>query len=155
MNNTATAIARAFTTPHSPNDFISVFTRRRPAVKQTSAAAATLHTTELTDTPADTAVGCESDQQAGPRCVRFANDTDSVAVAAGQTVLDALEAAGHQPKTGCRRGICRTCVSPLHSGVVANVDSGELTEAGTHFRICVSEPLTDIDTTIAMKGSRS
>lgn len=151
MNKAATTIARAFTTPHAPNDFISVFTRRRSEL-QTAA------TTAVGDRPAPEVspqVGCESDHAAGPRCVRFADGTESVEVASGQTVLGALEAAGFEPKTGCRRGICHTCVSPLHSGLVASTNTGEITQAGTHFRICVSEPLTDIETTIAMKGQRS
>jgi ferredoxin len=62
----------------------------------------------------------------------------------GRTLLDQAEAAGLKPEYGCRMGICHTCPRALQKGTVRNVVNGELTEAGTEVRICVSAPVGDV-----------
>ncbi len=62
----------------------------------------------------------------------------------GRTLLEQAEAAGLTPEYGCRMGICHTCTRSLDSGCVRNVVDGELTEAGTGVRLCVSVPVGDV-----------
>jgi ferredoxin-NADP reductase len=58
------------------------------------------------------------------------------------TLLETAEAAGLKPASGCRMGICHTCVCTKVSGVVRDRVTGA-TDAtpGSRIRICVSEPL--------------
>lgn len=42
------------------------------------------------------------------------------------TILEAAENAGALLPSGCRMGICRTCLTPLRSGTVRNLATGEL-----------------------------
>ena len=59
-------------------------------------------------------------------------------------LLEQAESAGLTPQSGCRMGICHTCPRLLAAGTVRNVVNGELTEAGTEVRICVSAPVGDV-----------
>ena len=60
---------------------------------------------------------------------------------AGQTLLDAAEAAGLQPKFGCRRGICRTCQCRKRSGTVTNLLTGRASGPGEEWiQLCISTP---------------
>lgn len=62
----------------------------------------------------------------------------------GRPILAQAEAAGLSPVSGCRMGICHTCVCPLSSGAVRNVMTGEITDTpGEDIRICVSAPVGD------------
>jgi len=61
-----------------------------------------------------------------------------IEVAPGSTLLDALEAHGMAPPSGCRMGICHTCVTALTSGCVTDVRDGRVIEAGTHVQLCVT-----------------
>lgn len=62
------------------------------------------------------------------------------------TLLDGAEAAGLSPASGCRMGICHTCVVPLESGCVRDVRTGELTsDPGTHVQVCVSVAAGDVE----------
>ncbi len=69
-------------------------------------------------------------------------------VAAGQSVLDAAEAAGLVLPASCHSGVCTTCASKLRSGSVSQPDamgiSPELQEAG-YALICISQALSDIE----------
>ena len=62
----------------------------------------------------------------------------------GRTLLEQAEGAGLVPEYGCRMGICHTCTRSLECGTVRNVVTGELTDAGTAVRICVSAPVGDV-----------
>jgi ferredoxin-NADP reductase len=62
----------------------------------------------------------------------------------GRTLLEQAEAAGLKPESGCRMGICHTCPRLLAAGTVRNVVNGELSDAGTEVRICVSAPVGDV-----------
>jgi stearoyl-CoA 9-desaturase NADPH oxidoreductase len=64
----------------------------------------------------------------------------------GATLLDQLEAAGERPASGCRMGICNTCVCRKRAGVVENVVTGELsTEPDEDIRLCVSRARTNVE----------
>lgn len=55
------------------------------------------------------------------------------------TLLAAGEAAGALMPSGCRAGICRTCVAPLRAGQVRDVRTGALCgEPGDHIQTCIS-----------------
>lgn len=63
----------------------------------------------------------------------------------GRPILDQAEAAGLTPVSGCRMGICHTCVCPLTSGAVRNLTTGEISDTpGEDIRICVSAPVGDV-----------
>ncbi len=58
---------------------------------------------------------------------------------AGTTLLVAAEEAGLPVKSGCRMGICHTCVCELRSGQVRDLRTGEVKDqAGQHIQLCVS-----------------
>lgn len=62
-----------------------------------------------------------------------------------QALLPALEAQGLALPSGCRMGICRTCVCTKHEGVAQALDTGDLdTENESALRLCVSRPRTDL-----------
>jgi ferredoxin-NADP reductase len=61
--------------------------------------------------------------------VRFAS-ADTVVEADGRTpILDAAEAAGVLMPSGCRMGICYSCVLPMREGSVRDLRNGEITTA--------------------------
>lgn len=63
----------------------------------------------------------------------------------GLSLLQALESAGMRPASGCRMGICHTCVCTKSSGTTQDMNTGELsTEPGTALRLCVSRACTDL-----------
>ena len=67
-------------------------------------------------------------------------------VASGQSLLDGAEAAGLQPRFGCRRGICRTCQCRKLSGSVLNVLTGLPSGAGEEWiQLCISTPQSAVD----------
>lgn len=63
----------------------------------------------------------------------------------GRALLDQAEAAGLQPDSGCRMGICMACKCTKVSGVTKNLATGELScEANDEIQLCVSVPLGDV-----------
>lgn len=59
----------------------------------------------------------------------------------GQPLLAALEAQGVHPPSGCRMGICHTCVCHKVDGITQDLTNGELaTEPAAALRLCVSAP---------------
>lgn len=89
-----------------------------------------------------------------PLTVNPATDTVRVTLAAsqqtlelptGQPLLAALEAAGLQPPSGCRMGICHTCVCRKVAGTTRDVHTGEAhTETDAALRLCVSAAHSDL-----------
>ena len=64
----------------------------------------------------------------------------------GQTLLDAAEAAGLQPRFGCRRGICRTCQCVKRSGTVVNLLTGQVSGPGEELiQLCISTPRSAVE----------
>lgn len=63
-------------------------------------------------------------------------------VLAAGPLLATAENAGLTPPSGCRMGICRTCLCRKVAGVTRDVRTGELsTDAGVDIQLCVSEPI--------------
>ena len=78
--------------------------------------------------------------------VSFTSSGGDTVLDGSTTLLDGAEAAGLSPASGCRMGICHTCVVPLESGCVRDVRTGELTsDPGTHVQVCVSVAAGDVE----------
>ena len=59
----------------------------------------------------------------------------------GRPILEQAEAAGLNPESGCRMGICHTCTRRKTSGVVKNLITGAVSTADEEdVQICVSAP---------------
>jgi ferredoxin-NADP reductase len=64
----------------------------------------------------------------------------------GQTLLAQAEAAGLNPQSGCRMGICHTCTRSKLRGAVRNVTTGAVSTADEEdVQICVSVPVGDVE----------
>ena len=64
----------------------------------------------------------------------------------GQSLLEAAEAAGLQPRFGCRRGICMSCQCRKHSGTVKNLLTGQLSSPGEELiQLCISTPQSAVE----------
>ena len=73
--------------------------------------------------------------------VRLARSGRSVAVAAGQSILDALIAAGVEPLHSCREGVCGTCETRVLRGTPDHRDmvlSDAEKAAGDRMMVCCS-----------------
>jgi stearoyl-CoA 9-desaturase NADPH oxidoreductase len=63
----------------------------------------------------------------------------------GRTLLEQAEAAGLTPAAGCRMGICRTCTTTKHAGVVRDIRSGTTDDGGEcEVQLCISQPVGDV-----------
>lgn len=63
----------------------------------------------------------------------------------GTPLLTALEAEGINPPSGCRMGVCNTCVCEKGQGVVRNTLNGDYTsEPSTRIKLCVNSASTDL-----------
>jgi ferredoxin-NADP reductase len=76
--------------------------------------------------------------------VRFTGTGESVAADGTTSILDAGEEAGVLMPSGCRMGICFSCVLPLREGSVRDLRTGEVTTAapgdGVLVQTCISAP---------------
>lgn len=69
----------------------------------------------------------------------------TLGVASGMSLLAALEAQGLRPQSGCRMGICHSCVCTKHEGLAEDMNTGErCSEPNSAIRICVSRACTDL-----------
>jgi len=69
----------------------------------------------------------------------------SLQVSTGLSLLEALEAEGLNPPSGCRMGICHTCVCPRVDGTTQDMQSGQTqSETDMAVRLCVSRACTDL-----------
>lgn len=65
------------------------------------------------------------------------------------TLLQDLEGAGLQPTYGCRRGICMQCLCQKQQGLVRNLMTGDISDAGAgQIQLCISQPVSDIELTL-------
>lgn len=63
----------------------------------------------------------------------------------GQPLLDALEAAGLAPASGCRRGLCNTCACGKSAGSTRHLLTGEVEHEPTSaLRLCVTSARSDL-----------
>lgn len=66
-------------------------------------------------------------------------------VSTGQSLLEALEAHGVNPRSGCRMGVCHTCVCTKRAGTIEDINTKEQsTEEEGQVRICVSRARTNV-----------
>ena len=64
----------------------------------------------------------------------------------GRPLLEQAEAAGLNPQSGCRMGICHSCTRRKTRGVVRNLITGAVSSADEEdVQICVSVPVGDVD----------
>lgn len=78
--------------------------------------------------------------------VTFTRSDKEVEVDGSTTILDAGEDAGVVMPSGCRMGICRTCLTPLLAGTVRDLRNGELiTGEGELIQTCVTAPAGPVD----------
>jgi len=81
--------------------------------------------------------------------VQSAAQSHSLQSAAG-SLLQTLEAAGLNPRYGCRRGICMQCLCQKKQGVVQNILTGESSDAGPGMiQLCISQPLSAVTLTLS------
>lgn len=86
------------------------------------------------------------DPLAATHAVGFAAGERAFTAKAGQSLLDAAEAAGLQPRFGCRRGICRSCQCRKHSGTVLNLLTGQSSGPGEELiQLCISTPQSALE----------
>jgi len=77
--------------------------------------------------------------------VELANSGKVLELNSGASLLDALEAQGIYPPSGCRMGVCHTCSCQKLSGATQDMQSAELnTEPGTAVRLCTSRAHSDL-----------
>ena len=82
---------------------------------------------------------------AGTVAVHLTASGRTLQIAAGQSLLIALEEQGLRPASGCRMGICRTCVCPKAEGSTQNLTTGELHHGhDSALRLCVSRACSDL-----------
>ena len=78
--------------------------------------------------------------------VRFTASRITADAGPGQPLMAAGEAAGALLPSGCRMGICHTCVGTLRSGAVRDLRSGDLYDTpGDAVRTCVSGAAGDVE----------
>jgi len=78
--------------------------------------------------------------------VRFTTSGITAEAAPGQGLMAAGEAAGVLLPSGCRMGICHTCVGTLRSGAVRDLRTGDLRDTpGQFVQTCVSGAVGDIE----------
>jgi len=86
------------------------------------------------------------DPAADSHAVVCADSGGTFSARAGQTLLDAAEAAGLAPRFGCRRGICRTCQCTKRSGTVLNQLTGLVSGPGEELiQLCISTPHSAVE----------
>lgn len=63
----------------------------------------------------------------------------------GRTLLELAEAAGLRPASGCRMGICHTCIRHMPEGTLRDVRTGlTRTAVDTDVQLCVHVPAGDV-----------
>ena len=63
----------------------------------------------------------------------------------GLSLLEALEGEGLNPPSGCRMGVCHSCVCPRIDGTTQDMQSGETqSEHNMAVRLCVSRACSDL-----------
>ncbi|WP_322012396.1 PDR/VanB family oxidoreductase [Paraburkholderia sp. J12] len=96
--------------------------------------------------PPETPSAKPTNAKTGTFTVHLARSGGSVTVTPGQSILEALEAAGHTPEYSCRTGICGACETRVVDGRPAHRDcvlSSAEAEKGDRMMICVSGCLGD------------
>ncbi|GHI41662.1 oxidoreductase [Streptomyces violascens] len=80
----------------------------------------------------------------GRGAVRLSRSAVAVPAREG-TLLEHAEAAGAEPRYGCRMGICHTCTTRKISGSVRNLLTGAVSDGeDENIRLCISVPHGDV-----------
>ena len=88
----------------------------------------------------------EIDPEAADHVISHGLHDEAFTAKAGQSLLEAAEAAGLQPRFGCRRGICRSCQCRKRSGTVVNALTGQISGPGEELiQLCISTPRSAIE----------
>ena len=102
----------------------------------------TLHIERFAAKPSE---GACTDEEA-EFAVELARSGCTITVPAGMAILEAVEAAGIEPPSSCREGICGTCETAVLSGTPDHRDSllsDEERAANTTMLICVGRALSE------------
>ena len=74
------------------------------------------------------------------------HDSGIDVIDSGRPLLEQAEAAGLNPQSGCRMGICHTCPRRKLGGAVRNLNAGAISAADDcDVQICVSVPVGDVE----------
>lgn len=85
------------------------------------------------------------DVEQGTVQVELRRSGRTLALPRGTSLLQALEAEGVRPPSGCRMGICNTCVCAKASGITRHTLTGDYaTEPATQVKLCVNSASTDL-----------
>ncbi|MGV8960694.1 MAG: ferredoxin reductase [Stenotrophomonas sp.] len=86
-----------------------------------------------------------ADAEEGLVQVELRRSGRTLALPRGTSLLQALEAEGMRPPSGCRMGICNTCVCGKVSGVTRHTLTGDYAaEPSTQVKLCVNSASTDL-----------
>ncbi len=78
--------------------------------------------------------------------MRFGVSRLSAEAPPGTSILVAGERAGATLPSGCRMGICHSCIGRLRSGQVQDLRTGQVHgEPGQPVRTCVNGPCGDVE----------
>ena len=71
--------------------------------------------------------------------VKLSKSHKTILLNGEKTLLEELEENGVYPQSGCRMGICHTCACTKKSGVVSNLQNGDISEFGEEtIQLCLS-----------------
>ena len=77
--------------------------------------------------------------------VRLARSGRALQLPRGVALLEALEAEGVKPKSGCRMGICNTCACGKSAGATRDLRTGTAsTESASALKLCISSAVSDL-----------
>ena len=77
--------------------------------------------------------------------IQLTKSNRTISVPVGQSLLKALEAEGLKPASGCRMGICNTCVCIKQTGTTEHILTKDQDhETGSSVRICISSARSDL-----------
>lgn len=86
-----------------------------------------------------------TDAETGTVQVELRRSGRTLSLPRGTSLLQALEAEGLRPASGCRMGICNTCACGKASGVTRHTLTGEYAdEPATQVKLCVNSASTDL-----------
>ncbi|KFL37138.1 ferredoxin reductase [Arenimonas donghaensis] len=84
-------------------------------------------------------------RDSGSVALTLTRSGQTLQVPRGQSLLDALEAAGLSPASGCRRGLCNTCACAKSAGSTRHLLTGDVEhEPVSALRLCVSSARSDL-----------
>lgn len=81
----------------------------------------------------------------GTVSVRLARSGRELQLPRGIALLDALEAAGEKPRSGCRMGICNTCACGKAAGTARDLRTGAVQGEPTQaLKLCINSAVSDL-----------